>query len=457
MFPYWPNGKYPAEKPGFPFDYLTQLQETVTEDITPDVPPITPRDCSAYTVYLTDAQVLMFTSALQAGADLAYPSRWNEIMAWWTNARHNRDNPFWATGECALDLCDLIAECLRGDTAASDAVREIIRETQFDNGVGYQPEDAADTDDLNSLCGGLRETYQILLDAWLNVKVIVDTVSDLADATLDFITNAAGKIAIAKSALQGFETLFNAGSSLVDAWINQQSTEDAWVCAMYDRICGRGAPYRLREDDIDAAFAEISGGQPIPGAASVIQTATPYGAVMLAFARGSTTPEATCGGCDCTATWCADIDLTASDGGFVDAGLNAGVYVPGAGWRASLVNSRTNQLYIQKTFAQREVTTFEYWFSFTKDAGESRAQTAWDIYAFDGSTSRYRDRDLYSNVPVGQQNINVAATISNDVNRVRFSLRPSFHDPSDTGDALLTRVRLTGVGTIPPELASYAC
>jgi hypothetical protein len=457
MFPYWPNGEYPAERPGFPFDFLTQLQETVTEDITPDVPPITPRDCSAYTVYLTDAQVLVFTSALQAGADLAYPEQWNEIMAWWTNARHNRDNPFWKQGECALDLCSLIAECLRGDTAASDAVREIIRETQFDNGQGYQPEDASDTDDLNSLCGGLRETYQILLDAWLNVKVIVDTVSDLADATLDFITQAAGKVSIAKSALQGFETLFNAGSSLVDAWINQQSTEDAWVCAMYDRICGRGAPYQLREDDIDAAFAEISSGQPVPLAASVIQTATPYGAVMLAFARGSTMPEATCTGCDCTSTWCADIDLTLSDGGFVDAGLNAGVYVPGAGWRASVRSSSINQLYVELSFAQREVTTFEYWFTFTKDAGENSNNVAYSAQLLDAGSIVYVNGEDYDDVPSGQQNINVAAPISSDVDRVRFSLRPSFRNASDTGDALLTRVRLTGVGTIPPELASYAC
>ncbi len=81
-----------------------------------------------YLIALTPANVVRFTSALQAGYDLLYPETWQTDMQWWLQARelvntYSYRDPI--TGDI-VDICSIVADCIANDEGVAEALADII-------------------------------------------------------------------------------------------------------------------------------------------------------------------------------------------------------------------------------------------------------------------------------------------------------------------------------------------
>jgi len=266
--------QYPFTGPQlpFPYNYVLDLIQS-TEVYTVDEDRTIPEGCaSLFVVPLTPAQLREFTSALQAGADLIYPERWQEVMDYWVWPSQYPNNLIWwqdeIQGVCTVGLCDLVRDCIETNPGVIEAIREIVRE-QGPSEVGesedkdYQEfERVGDVDDnLDCVYGALTNAYDnILVPAWDTLKIAVDTATDLAGIIKDLPFVGV----VSSQYFNGLETLLSAGTSAYDAHMVNIATRDRVICAIFDAICNRGEPYRIRNEDISAGIDALGTSQPVP-------------------------------------------------------------------------------------------------------------------------------------------------------------------------------------------------
>lgn len=332
----------------FPLSYVTRL--VFSTDCGADSnPPALDSGGNLYVVSLTPEQVLKFTSALQAGYDLLYPDEWQTLLQSWLDARSLVNTLSWYDQqECLIvTICDVVAGCISTSSEVQDAletwirgadsesvIQQIIQQTVGQNGFVSSPVAGETSNDLDCAYGALTDAYELVLDAWLNVKAAVDSASALVDLMSDlasFLPNPS------KPAIEGLQLALEVGTALYDAWINSQTVADQWVCGTFDVICAAGEPYTITKTAIDAGFNAMTNAPVIP-LTDVVQAATQYGALMNYW---SLRTNDTCSddwqglcGCEIPIEWEYTYDFeVAPDGWAIFNGV--GSWVSGVGFRAT--------------------------------------------------------------------------------------------------------------------------
>lgn len=314
------NDGYGRNRLPYPYSYTPELTQE-TDEYTTNPQPDDQSGCvSLYTVALTDAEVLQFTSALQAGADLIYPDDWQSVIDPWLLSRTYRNNPLWFVGKvmgvCNVDICDLVAECIRNNPGVIEAIEDIIRgqEPRTTGGSRDRPyeglvEEQGDVDnDLDKVYAALVDVYDDLIrNYWDRLAVAVAGAAELTEilADLPFVS------VTATAYYNALETLLTTGTALYESHMSDIGTRDAVTCAAFDLICGRGPAYTITNTDIDAMFDAIAVGQPVPFVNELIKQLANYRTIGTYWARrtndiGNNDWETIC---NCTpGGWCWSAD-----------------------------------------------------------------------------------------------------------------------------------------------------
>jgi len=236
------------------------------------------------------------------------------------------------------DFCGLVAGCIENDERVIDALTQLIDARfqelieEYVNDPNNAPiEETGDTsDDLDCVYGALNDAYELVLDYWLDAKVIIDAAADFADAVSRLpIRSWVGSLA------QGVESLLAAGTTVYDAYVNAQSSQDAWVCGVFDSICKRGEPYTITNDDIDAGFNALASGEPIPFVTALVRAMSNYPAIATYWAARTNDTcsddwKTLCTGCG---DWTEEFDFVNEGArGWAPYGSNPAIFTPGQGW-----------------------------------------------------------------------------------------------------------------------------
>lgn len=91
-----PSNGYGRNRLPYPYSYRVSLEGGTLDYPSGQTATRNPGR-NAFTLCLTDTEMLEILSALQAGADLIYPDRWQEVIDPFLNAREHPNNPNWSS------------------------------------------------------------------------------------------------------------------------------------------------------------------------------------------------------------------------------------------------------------------------------------------------------------------------------------------------------------------------
>ena len=252
---------YGRPKLPYPYSYVTELVQPFAEFFEGD-PSSVNGSCNVYVMALSPAEAVQITSALQAGLDLIYPDTWQLLMQKWSQARQFVNQFRYV--DCSnnmVDLCELIATCILTEGGpANQAVKDVIGGyLEGDTGGTTEP----NTDSLDCVWGGTRGIYDILVDKWSIINAVLETSTDAVEAFTDIFPINLPVLTgdIEESLVTAIQTVIDAGTALFTAYLEQQGTEDKIRCAVFDSICGRGAPYSYASSDYALIRGALYDGQ----------------------------------------------------------------------------------------------------------------------------------------------------------------------------------------------------
>jgi len=226
----------------FPYSYVLDLTFSNDVSIGGAVPP-TRNDCNLVILQLDDTTLFKLTSAMQAGLDLIYPNEWQTLMDWWNYAYAYANTGKFVSceGDQLLDICELVADCVRNNTDVQNAINEIINIDNPDLPSTPVPLPALQNE-LDCIWGASVDAYELVLDGWEVLKVIIDGGASLIDV-LQPIKEVVGTIPLPP--MEIFEFLLDTGTAVADAYLNLQATQDEWACALFKCVVANGRPYTL--------------------------------------------------------------------------------------------------------------------------------------------------------------------------------------------------------------------
>jgi len=238
----------------YPYSYTTE--DTYPNGVVVGaVDPSTRNDCNLVILQLTDEVLHNLTSAIQAGADLIYPDQWQTVMDWWAYAAQlaNTGRFVNCEGTEILSICDLVADCIRNDLNVQQALNEVI-EFPPGNGNFPVPSQLSVTDTLDCVWGASFSTFEIVLDGWNSIKAILEAATEFTD----LISPLSERLGwLTPRQLEIAELLFSTGLAAADVYMNLQSTQDDWACALFKCIVKAGRPYTITDECLLSAFATL--------------------------------------------------------------------------------------------------------------------------------------------------------------------------------------------------------
>jgi len=271
----------------YPYSYTTRdvFPNGITVPI--DVQPVR-NDCNLVILELSDADLLKLSSAMQAGLDLIYPDDWQTLYDLWAYASALANTGKYVTcdGLSIVSICQIIADCLSDpQSPAFEAVTELILESGGGNPANVSPLPAlGPANALDCVWGASVGAYEIVLDVWANVKGIVEGAADLAES-LAGVKGLFGPLTPAQ--VEFLEALNSSTIAQMDAYLNQQSTQDGWACALFNCIRIAGMPYEITNSCLDGAFDVLNAPSPLDvfGIGDVLGFSSDYSTIKSYWQR----------------------------------------------------------------------------------------------------------------------------------------------------------------------------
>lgn len=167
-----------------------------------------------------------------------------------------------------------------------------------------------DTNDLDYVWNGLVEaTFVVFVDAVGQFNLAASAATSVAD----FIQNTPGVKFVTDATLSKFKAAVDLGLTAVVTALESPLTREQFSCAIFDEICGRGAPYVLKPADIDAGFNALDAFPNLP-IVQLSDVVRPFFSTdkYISYWKintdvGDNNWEALC---DCQPSWSHTVDLT---------------------------------------------------------------------------------------------------------------------------------------------------
>lgn len=162
--------------------------------------------------------------------------------------------------EINMDICTVIADCIRTNSETQQAVRDVI------NGPGGTGPaegvfDQTETSHIDCVWGGCLGLIDYLFDELTTVLDALDAATDTLDAASDYLPDS-GYSGIAKGVLNVFELVENAGSFVIRSSMTT-AARDRIACSLFCYILNNtGSDYRVTNDHLVAWADTLGTGQP---------------------------------------------------------------------------------------------------------------------------------------------------------------------------------------------------
>lgn len=155
-----------------------------------------------------------------------------------------------ALDECP-DLRDKIIDIVVSSDEFGDAVKSLAEDVL--EGFGAPKSQAPEVDDLDYVYGGILGAQPEYEAAVQNLFVA----GEAATALPDFFNNMPGFKWVSTLATDQATALIEIGNAVINLYLVQTDTIQAFNCAIFDSVCNRGSPYIVTSEDIDAGFFAI--------------------------------------------------------------------------------------------------------------------------------------------------------------------------------------------------------
>ncbi len=425
-----------------------------------------------YLVALRPSDVVRFTSALQAGYDILYPETWQTDMQWWLQARelvntYSYRDPI--TGEI-VDICSIMANCIANDEGVAEALADIIVNVGVVNdgvnnvinnnltgasGYSEQPE----VDALDYVYNGIFQATEVVyVDAVNALDTAISTAVDLAG----FLSNIQTLKYAARQALDAAEEAINFGASLVIGYLNDEDTQEAFNCAIFDAVCARGEPYILSSDDIETGWDAVNNniGNPISVVSPIVKfffDATKY---IQYWQINTDVPDNNWQSlCSCAPFWTAFVDFTTTQPAGLQINAGRGQYTPGVGYQSAPALGGDDQLQLNYDMLQSFEFNSVVWNTDEVCGGGNRPGAVMAVPPNgSGGTLCSGGNPVvcteYTCVTANNRQLGTAVTGNAEIAQSIWISRV----PSSTGSGGLSTVKnitIQGQGTIPTLLQPY--
>lgn len=282
-----------------------------------------------------------------------------------------------------VNLCEAIADCISNDVDVQQAIiNQITLNPDVSNSVVQAGSETVlfgtdgssevpQFDDLDYVYGGLLGALVVWQDAVVNLFVLMNAATDALDAILGL----PGQFPPTDLYTTVVREAFDFGMALVEADLKSTTSEENFICAIFDEICARGQPYILTDDDIKAGMAAITFG-------SFPQPFFNFNKFKQYFAINSDEPDNDWTVlCSCAPSTCIETDLE-QEATFPDPPfqvLTSATFVPNTGVRGTLTSQNAAMSWNSQTGAV-EITSATFDFQ----GGSTPLQTIFIQY-FDGT------------------------------------------------------------------------